>query len=213
MMRTYLLHARCNKKNSQLSADIELYSLLKDLMSAGSVVTIDNVEKTYQAILTMHGIQQSTVSRKQLKMMISSHLPEVEFCRSARPNEPERLCLKHTKNYAIDSIVEHQDLTKEMHAIFDGARVIRQEILKAHKEEPWSFDGSLDNQYEIPQLLKTMLRWIIAGPIQSLATDERNDMMNQSVSSIGQTLMFAVKSTKQVKYQPKRDGNTFRHRN
>ena len=66
--------------------------------------------------------------------------------------------MKGTKNSAIDSTVEHQDLTKEMHAIFDGARVIRQEVLKAHKDDPWSFNGSQDNQYEIPQLLKTMLR-------------------------------------------------------
>ena len=54
--------------------------------------------------------------------------------------------MRGTRNSTINSIVEHQDLTKEMHAIFDGARVIRQEILKAHKDDPWSFDGSLDNE-------------------------------------------------------------------
>ena len=33
-------------------------------------------------------------------------------------------------------IIEHQDLTIEMHESFDGVRVIRQEILKAHKDDP-----------------------------------------------------------------------------
>ena len=45
---------------SQLSAKIELYSLLKYLMSAGSVLTIDNVEKIYKLLrqCTIYHIQQ-----------------------------------------------------------------------------------------------------------------------------------------------------------
>ena len=69
-------------------AEIELYALLKDLMSDGAIVTMDDVQKAYKNILMMHDIPQSTCSCKKLKVMISNHLPGVEFCRSIRVNEP-----------------------------------------------------------------------------------------------------------------------------
>ena len=50
-----------------------------------------------------------------------------------------------------------------MSNIFETARSIRKNIIKAR---PWKIDGIFEN-YSAPEMLQTLIKWIIAGPRMS----------------------------------------------
>ena len=174
---------------------------------------MDAVHNTCHALLNLHNAEKQVESRRQLKEKILHSLPDVDFCCSCRIYEPECLCSNAAKSIAIDDKLTKKDVSKEMQTLFDCSKMVRQEILKAHKDTPWKFKGSLTRTCTTPQMLKTLLRWIIVGPLSALKTAEHEDSLNTSIKTISHNIMYATKSNRQLSYDPKTDVSLFRHRN
>ena len=95
-----------NKSNSAClgSAKIateELLDLKKKILKDGQVLTMAEVETTYVSILKSNNATNPLCSRKTLKRLISSQIHEVEFHKSKRLNEPERLTIKKTRDATV----------------------------------------------------------------------------------------------------------------
>ena len=81
-----------------------------------------------------------------------------------------------------------------MSNIFETARSIRKNIIKAR---PWKFDGSFEN-YSAPEMLQTLIKWIIAGPRNELETEKRKRYIDETTNNITQLIYQATKCDSQL---------------
>ena len=84
------------------------------------------------------------------------------------------------------------------HDVVQAARLIRDDILKT---ENWKFTGSFDN-YQPPLLLKTFIRWIIAGPNTEIESERRTKSIDIGVDNLTQIVTQAVKNKRQMSHKP-----------
>ena len=115
--------------------------------------------------------------KRYLKQLILENIPYVEFIKLRRKNESEKLCSTKEKN-VIDTALENAK--DNMSNIFETARSIRKNIIKARA---WKFDGSFEN-YSAPEMLQTLIKWIIAGPRNELETEKRKRYIDQITNNI-----------------------------
>ena len=75
-------------------------------------------------------VQDPTCTRKVLKQLIQSEIPDVEFHRPKKVNESERISIKSTRNIAIQQSENASigDRHEEMKTIFDAAALLRKSI-------------------------------------------------------------------------------------
>jgi len=86
-----------------------------------------------------------------MKSKLIDNVPDIEFCHSARANEPDRMHSSKTKKTAIDDFDKTTlDASVDMKVVFDCARIIRHDIATSHKQQPWKFADSLAEQDPVP---------------------------------------------------------------
>jgi len=56
-----------------------------------------------------------------------------------------------------------------------------------------------------------LIRWILVGSEEQLQTKMRNRTVDRSALTIGQNIMYAFKSKRQVQHIPKKASDTFQH--
>ena len=98
----------------------------------------------------------------------------VKFIKPMRKNESEKLCSTKERNNIIDTALENAK--DNMSNIFEIVRSIRKNIIKA---KPSKFDDSFEN-YSAPEMLQTLIKWIIAGPRNELRK-ESNILIKQQI--------------------------------
>ena len=81
-----------------------------------------------------------------------------------------------------------------MSNIFETARSILKNIIKARL---WKFDGSFEN-YSAPEMLQTLIKWIIAGPRNELETEKRKRYIDETTNNITQLIYQATKCDSQL---------------
>ena len=113
--------------------------------------------------------------------------------------DSEKLCSTKERNNIIGSALENAK--DNMSNIFETARSIRKNIIKAR---PWKFDGSFEN-YSAPEMLQTLIKWIIAGPRNERETEKRKRYIDQTTNNITQLIYQATKSDSQLRYKPTSD--------
>ena len=75
-----------------------------------------------------------------LKKLLQREIPEIEFHKSKRVNEPERVSIKHVRDAAIQFAEdETQEGDEDMKCLYSAASILRKVISKA---TPWTFTGS-----------------------------------------------------------------------
>ena len=81
--------------------------------------------------------------------------------------------------------MEKEKYSADMRTVFDAAKVIRKAILKKDK---WAFNGSLDGD-TIPDVLNSIIRWILAGPKTSLelSLHEHDETLGKTSQHTAQT--------------------------
>lgn len=162
--------------------------------------------------IIVNGAENPAISKRNLKRKLVDNVSDIEFCRSPRANEPDRMYSSKTKTTAIDDFDKNaRDANKDMHIVFDCAKIIRHDIATSHKQQPWKFAGSLLGQDHVPKSLETLIRWILIGPRSSLESTHREQSVELLARTISQNIMFAYKSDRQVSYTPKQSSSGFRH--
>ena len=199
-----------NDRLAEIAADIEFFNLLEEVLTEKTILSMNDVHAAYINVRKCNGASSKEPRKDHLKGKIQAHMPFVEFSRPPRRNQPEQLLLKNTRELAIKQVVD-EGSESEMRIIFQCARALRKAIAEV---QPWNFDGSISNdaaQKAMPQSLFCFLKWLIQGPALSM-TDTRENTLNQIVTTVGQDIMYAYKSNKQVTHCPVSEGTKFRNR-
>ena len=79
-------------------------------------------------------------SYKVLKQLIQSEIEEVEFHKSKRVNESERVTIKATRDRGVQFPTQERDVNKAMKTLYDTALYLRKCINQSKK---WEFKRSL----------------------------------------------------------------------
>ena len=183
---------------NEIAAKIEFLDLIKNLLEAGRILSIDDAHTAYLRILRQHKVDDSP-SRKYVRKMINDNIVDIDFIPAPRRNEADRFCLNAAKIAAIEAAVSAADVDSDMRLIFQCAKIVRKVILKS---TPWEYDGTLgsDMTEKIPSNLGNLLCWIMAGVSTELQTEKRTSDVDEKACILGQQIMYQVKTDRQMRY-------------
>ena len=212
-------HRNCLRYAQRTIAPVE-YSNVELIRSVCDALLINSVENTlveddaslnmaqvkdaYLSILSRYQVKINETEnyRKHLKKLISNRLPRVQFVKSLRKNEPEKIVLPTAVSKAMDlrSALLYDGETigylKQM------ATILRDEMMHYRN---WSFNGRFDD-FENPPLLQFFLTHLLFGSHVLKASGMKNAEVDKVVDVSCEFLIHNTRSDRQVKHQSKRDG-------
>ena len=147
----------------EISARIELMAITEVSLRGGQILTMAELQSTYEEILKANEVSKCAVcNRKTVKALLQSEIPDVEFHRLKRANEPDRVSVKQTRD---DAIRLKEDIkarcNEEMKTLFDAAATLRRVI---NRFKCWKFTGTLgDSENIVPEELYRFCKWLILG--------------------------------------------------
>ena len=153
-----------DRDNSDMAAKIEFIDITESTLREGNPLNIAELEEIYTNILHENDAPNPSCSRKMLKQLVLTEIPDVEFHRPKRMNEPELLTVKQTRDESILKSSEDAFFKEnEMKTIYHAALTLRKCINKSDK---WMFRGCFDdvNDKHLPKELYYFFKWLIQGP-------------------------------------------------
>ena len=102
-----------------------------------------------------------------------------------KPNQknfPVKICTKSQKDCIVDSALECK--TDIYDQVFETAMLIRKEV---NANKSWKFEGTFDD-YREPDMLYSLLNWIIRGPKRCLTSQNRELQLDTASNYITQIL-------------------------
>lgn len=197
-----------------VAADCEFFSLMKSTLSDGKIKPMNDIFDAYCSLLEEHGVSNITVTKASLKKKIEETL-DVEFSRPSK-RKPDLVCSQATRHAAVGEAAEKSefDFEKDIQSVFDCAKIVRKHILKS-RENPWLFDGSLTDEHVVPSVLYNLIKWIVGGSHSALNCEfdsNRANILHRLCVNIAQTIMYEVKSSRQMLYKPKSVDHGFKHK-
>ena len=190
-----LIHSACDE---QL-----LLSVQNTLTDDEVTLSMAEVNDAYLSILKRYQVEVNETGnyRKHLKKLISERLPNVQFFKSLRKNEPDNLVFPTAVSKAMDLRSALLDDGEAIGYLRKMANMLREEMMQHRK---WSFNGSFDN-FENPPLLQFFLTHLLFGPHVLKVSGMRNDEVDKSVDVACQFLIQNTRSDRQVKHQSKKN--------
>ncbi len=131
-----------DRDNSDMAAKIEFIDITESALREGKPLNIAELEEIYTNILHENEVPSPSCSRKMLKQLVLSEIPDVEFHRPKRMNEHELLTVKETRDESILKSSEDAFFKEdEMKTIYHAALTLRKCINKSDK---WLFRRCFD---------------------------------------------------------------------
>jgi len=175
----------------------ETHSAAAEILLEGSMPSMASLQTAYVSIQMANDVQEPNCDRRQLRQMIESKIPDVEFHKAKRVNESDRVSIKASKDAAISMADDvRKDDNEDMNILYKAAAVLRYAIKKADR---WNFSGSFtvtDNQ--MPKELYSFFRWVLQGPNTSLSIDQKSAQVNRRAISLAQSTVSSWLSDRQV---------------
>lgn len=121
---------------------------------------------------------------KKTLLIFSLHKP-------IKKNQSEQVSMLSTKDNAAKKTFHATN--DDINTLFKAAKIIRAELLNHTK---WKFGGSLKG-FDISSSLTSFVKWMIAGPRETISSERKNEEIKQSTDSTIQMLVGAVKNNDQ----------------
>ena len=152
-----------DQDSGELAAEVEFLDITKMALREGKPLNMAELEAMYISVLRENDVADPSCSRKVLKQLISSEIPEVEFHRPKRMNQPERVTSKEIRDESIALLEEAVSKEIGMKTIYNAAALLRKCINKCKK---WVFKGCFDDidDKHLPKELYCFFRWVVQGP-------------------------------------------------
>ena len=155
-------HQAVSQRASKAAAQIEFLAMVENTLKNGTIRTMLKLQEAYESILEANYVENPTCTRKVIKQLIQDEIQDEiqdgEFHRPKRVNEPERVTIKSTCDFAIqqsednpydsednpyDSEDNPYDSDQEIKILFDAARFLRRSINNCQN---WVFTVSFEQQ-------------------------------------------------------------------
>ena len=181
-----------------MAAEIEFLGEVDKDLNKGKILTMNDLVIKFREIRESNGVEQSEISKKQMKQILTENVDGMQFSKHARLNESERVTLKKTSDKAIQAL-EETHIETDMQNMFTVAKTLRKQMLNA---EPWKFSGSVDNEEisseHVPNALVIFFRWLIQGPLKlTNNVDTVDDQVHSRALTLAQHSMYACLTKKQ----------------
>lgn len=182
---------------AEIAAKIEFLTTTEIALKSGKVLIMSELQAAYDSILKENGVDNKTCSRKVLKQLIQSEIEEVEFHKSKRVNESERVTIKATRDAAVQLSNQESDVNDAMKTLYDAALYLRKCINQSKK---WVFKGSLEglSKDHYPEELYCFFRWVINGPNTTLSVEEKSNEVHKRAMSLVQSTISTCLTERQV---------------
>ena len=86
---------------SEVAAKIEFVTMTEMALKSGKVVNMSQLQAAFDTISQENNVKGKTCSRKTIKKLIQAEGQGVEFHKSKRVNESERVSIKESRDVAI----------------------------------------------------------------------------------------------------------------
>jgi hypothetical protein len=187
------------------AAEVEFLNLAESVLRNGNIVSMIQLEKTYNDIRQMNGVIDFEYSRKKLKHLLIERIQDIDFSKPIKVTDSERVSLKCTTDRAVaEAELNWMNVDKgyEMSNLYSCAKFLRGAIMSTSK---WKFDGSMPNKEEIIELIPSelycFLRWLITGPVNEMcAARTKTEVVNERAMTLAQSIMFSCLSNRQTRY-------------
>lgn len=158
---------------------------------------MSELQNMFEEVLRVNDVQKATCSRKALKLLLLSEIPDIEFHKPKRLNEAERVTIKETRDEAIQLSEDVKTkCNEEMKVLFEDAATLRKAI---HKSKRWEFTGTLEDVSEsvVPEELYRFSMWLIQGPKTDKSRKEKTEDVKKRALSLCQTAVSMCLTEKQ----------------
>ncbi|KXJ12359.1 hypothetical protein AC249_AIPGENE6720 [Exaiptasia diaphana] len=208
-----LRKAKSNHSSHQekhiVAAKIEFLTMVERALENGEVLNTAVVQKAYEDILSSNSVTaSSSCSRKMVRQLLLNEIPGIEFHKSSRVNEPDKVTIKKTRDSAVEE-VESRDTDDDFKTLFKAASILRKAIAKS---DMWTFTGSLHDVTEdnLPNELYSFFRWVIQGPRSVITEGEKDLEVHRRASSLSQSTIGMFLSDRQTKNKKSQKLNSSR---
>lgn len=132
-----------------------------------------------------------------VKQLLLNEIPGIEFHKSYRVNEPDKVTNKKIRDSAVAQM-KARDTNDGLKELFEAASILRKAIGRSNV---WTFNGSLNDVTEnnVPNELYSFFRWVIQGPRSVFAEEEKDDEVHRRATSLAQNTISMFLSDRQTK--------------
>ena len=169
-------------------------------LNNGDVLSIRSIVEEYDKALLGHNISDDrsySRKRKIWKENILQRIPQAEIRHRISTNTPECILQNIHKGLILEAAIENaecqENSLKRMWSVAKELREIKPENLRQ------------------PALLVSFLKWFLAG-VEKQIDGERGKHLHSVVRSLADTLLYNMKTKRQVDYLPQTDVS-FKHTN
>ena len=183
---------------SEAAARIEFLATTQTALREGEIHTMSELQNTFEELLRANDVKKATCSRKALKLLLLSEIPDIEFHKPRRMNESERVTIKETRDEAIQlSENAKAKCNEEMKVLFDAAATLRKAI---HKSKRWEFAGTLEDVSDdvVPEELYWFSMWLIQGPKTDRLRKVKTEDVKKRAVSLCQTAISLCLTERQI---------------
>ena len=207
--------ARTREEVINSPVKFELIQIVDVQYRRGTIITTNDLLEIYTSLLAALGCQDECdlkVQKRPLRQLVTDEIQDIEFSQALRRNEPDRLIRRHQYLEVVRSAVEiamyeEEDEDEEIadnvevESLWNAASILRKEALEFISKQANNFDGSASiDESGVPPKLLMFLRWFLAG--KGYLHGKRNDNVDRSSITIGNQLLYSVKTPRQVAYTP-----------
>jgi len=167
--RTFSDSVSKDKITREICDELLLLSVKASLSVGGVVLSMNDINDEYVSILEEYHIEQLYCGnhKKYLKELIQEYLPNVEFVKSVRKNESEKVILSKSISQAVEHAAAQNTSVNALVSLANG---LRDEIM-SHRH--WKFSGDLSN-FKNPPMLQFFLNQLLFGPHIKRVTGRRD---------------------------------------
>lgn len=200
---------------TQAASLIELINLVDVITKQQTQLCMEEIETTYINLLggkeaLEHHVP--TFSRKWLKDRILQALPNL---RSVLPKNRRKSAILYSletcEEDMVNASITNDDTMDHMDAIYKAALLVRKSIENfSSKDQQDEYIQVSSSEQDVPGELRAMVRWIMLGPVEAMQSEARTSVVDRSVLTVSQTIMYGLKSRRQAKYKPQNESAVFR---
>ena len=200
---------------TQVVSLIELINLVDVLTKQQTQLRMEDIETTYVNLLGGKDALEHhvpTFSRKWLKNRILQALPNVRSVLQKNRRKSSILYSPETcEEDMVNASITNDDTMDHMDAIYKAAMLVRKSRENfSTKDQQDEYIQVSSSEQDVPGELKAMVRWIMLGPVEEMQSEARTNVVDRSVLTVSQTIMYGLKSRRQAMYKPRNESALFR---